>query len=298
MRIGVQLPEVERRVSWNELAQMAAAIEDLGFDSIWVGDHLLYRDSFSVDDAKGPWEAWTSLAGLAAITKRVALGPLVAATGFHAPTMIAKMAGTVDEMSGGRLILGLGAGWNPVEFAGYGFPFDQRVARFGESFEIIRRMLGGERFDFTGQFFALEQAELAPAPRPGGPPLMIGSNGPRMLALTLPHVEYWNSWFEDFANDPEQLPPLLAKIDAACKSVGRDPATLKLTVAVLIQFGAEASRRNSSNPIRGSASELANTFERFARAGIEHIQLVLDPITLESIEKAAEALALFRRSNP
>lgn len=294
MKIGIQLPEVERPVAWPELRAMSLAIESAGFDSIWVGDHLLYRDSHGVDGARGPWEAWSLLASIAAITERVELGPLVAATPFHSPAMLAKKAATVDEISGGRLILGLGAGWNQVEFDAFGFPHDRRVARFIEAFEIIRRLLAGERFDYHGLFNHLEGAELVPPPRRESPPLMIGSNGPRMLAATLPHVHAWNSWYEDFDNDPGALPDLLDRIDRACIDAGRDPATLSKTVAVLIQFGDEALRRNPCNPIRGSAAEMADVLARFQATGIDHVQLVLDPITLQSIDRAAEVLGVLR----
>src|SRR4030095_9455128 len=149
LRIGVQLPEVERQgVRWPEYLAMARAAEEVGFDSIWVGDHLLYRGDDQIE--RGPWEAWTLLAALAAATERVELGPLVACTAFHSPGLIAKMAGTVQEISGGRLVLGLGAGWNEEEFRAFGLPFDHRVSRFEESFEVIRRLLGGERVTVHG----------------------------------------------------------------------------------------------------------------------------------------------------
>ena len=133
LRIGIQLPEVERDVRWPEYAAMARAAERAGFDSIWVGDHLLYRDDGRPE--RGPWEAWTLLAGLAAVTERVTIGPLVACAGFHAPAMLAKMAATVDEVSGGRLVLGIGAGWNRTEFDAFGLPFDHRASRFEEAFD-------------------------------------------------------------------------------------------------------------------------------------------------------------------
>ena len=150
MRIGVQLPEVEREVRWPEYAAMARAAEDGGFDSIWVGDHLLYRGDARPE--RGPWEAWTLLAGLAASTERVELGPLVACR-FHPPGVVAKMAATVDEVSGGRFVLGLGAGWNETEFDAFGIPFDQRASRFEEAFEIVRRLLEGERVTLDGRFW-------------------------------------------------------------------------------------------------------------------------------------------------
>ncbi|MDX1449627.1 MAG: LLM class flavin-dependent oxidoreductase, partial [Acidimicrobiia bacterium] len=231
MRVGVQLPEVERVVRWPELRRMATQIEQAGFDSIWVGDHLLYEE----DEVRiGPWEAFTQLAAIAAVTERVEIGPLVAAQPFHQPTILAKQAATIDEISGGRLILGLGAGWNRLEFEAFGLPYERRVSRFEEGFEIIRRLLAGETVTFRGEFYEITECVLhPPSARPGGPPLMIGSNSPRMLSIALPHVASWNSWFVDFENDPAQLPPLLATIDEACVAAGRDPETLERTVAML-----------------------------------------------------------------
>lgn len=291
MKVGVQLPEVERAVGWPELKAMTLAIEAAGFDSVWVGDHLLYRDA---QGSRGPHEAWTLLGAIAAVTERLEIGPLVAATAFHAPVMLAKKAATVDEISAGRLIFGIGAGWNEVEFDAFGLAYDNRVARFAESFEIVRRLLAGEVFDFEGRYHHLAGAELAPAPRHGGPPLMIGSNGPRMLELTLPYVAAWNSWFEDFDNDPKILPGLLDRIDTACSAVGRDPSTLEKTVAALFQFGDIPLRRNSTNPITGDRGQMAEALDAFAATGISHVQLVLDPITLDSIELAAGVLAAWR----
>lgn len=285
MKIGVQLPEVERVVGWAELEQMARLIEDSGFDSIWVGDHLLYdRDG----QRRGPWEAWTQLAAVAAVTERVELGPLVAALPFHNPAVLAKLAATVDEISGGRLVLGVGAGWNETEFRAFGLPYEQRVARFAEEFEIIRRLLAGERFDFAGEFYRLEGAQILPAPRPGGIPLMLGSNGPRMLSLALPHVAMWNSWFNDFDNSPAGLAPLLAQIDRACEGAGRDPAGLERSVALLLGFEAAPGGRGTVDAITGSPQQMAGVLQEVADLGVAHVQLVLDPITLASIERAAE----------
>ena len=139
---------------------MAQAAEDVGFDSIWVGDHLLYRD----DDGRerAPWDAWTLLAALAAATQRVQLGPLVACTAFHPPGLIARMAAALAEVSGGRFVLGLGAGWNQDEFRAFGLPFDHRVSRFEESFTIIRRLLAGERVTLEGSYCQARRRRIAP----------------------------------------------------------------------------------------------------------------------------------------
>src|SRR5436190_5892001 len=183
LRVGIQMPEVEREVRWPEYVAMARRAEEVGFDSLWLGDHLLYR--LADGSSRGPWEVWTMLAGIAAATSRIRLGPLVASTAFHAPAMLAKLAATVDEISGGRLILGLGAGWNETEFAAFGFPFDHRIDRFEEAFTIIRTLLQDGAIDFDGRYFQAREAELLPRPHtPGGPSLMVGSIGPRMLRIT------------------------------------------------------------------------------------------------------------------
>ncbi len=292
MKVGVQLPEWERHVRWDEVSRMVRLVEDSGFDSIWVGDHLLYRER---DTAVGPWECWSQLAAAAAITHRVELGPLVAATSFHSPAMIAKKTATIDEISGGRFVLGLGAGWNRPEYEAFGFAFDHRVSRFVEAFEIIRRLLAGEEVTFRGEYYRLNRSVTTPrGPRDGAIPLLVGSNGPRMLEATLPHVAAWNSWFSDFDNRSSNLPPLIDLVDRACEAVDRDPADVERTVALMMQFSPDLRLERSSNPLRGSPTELAAELEACRRLGISHVQLVLDPITLASVEDAARVLEAFR----
>jgi alkanesulfonate monooxygenase SsuD/methylene tetrahydromethanopterin reductase-like flavin-dependent oxidoreductase (luciferase family) len=301
LKVGIQLPEVEREVRWPELLDMIRAIEDLGFDSIWLGEHLLYR--WPDRDPRAPWEAWSMMAAIAATTSRVVFGPLVACTNFHNPAMLAKQATTIDEISGGRLILGLGAGWNETEFRAYGFPYDHRVDRFEEAFTIIRTLLQEGAIDFDGRWYQIRDCELLPrGPRPNGPPLMIGSNGPRMLRATVPHVQSWNTWFADIANQPAGVPALRARVDEACRDVGRDPSTLERTVAVLVKLPGGTGRiqggyaDDPSPPVEGSPVEIAASLRAFAEQGIGHVQLVLDPITLESIRALAPVLTELDRS--
>jgi probable F420-dependent oxidoreductase len=285
LKVGVQLPEVERVVRWPELADMARAAEGVGLDSLWVGDHLLYRDQRH-GGAVGPWEAWTTLAGLAAVTAHIELGPLVAATAFHNPAMLAKQAAMIDEISGGRLTVGLGAGWNDVEFRAFGFPFDQRISRFEEAFTIIRTLLGEGAIDFDGRFYQVRDCELLPrGARPGGPPLLIGSNGERMLRITTPHVSAWNTWFDAYGNDPARLAPLQQRVDEACREAGRDPHTVERTAAVLLRFPDGGGRIGATDPpVEGTPEQMADALRAFAAAGIGHVQLVLDPITVASVE--------------
>jgi probable F420-dependent oxidoreductase len=298
LKIGVQLPEVEREVRWPELRDMARAAEEAGFDSLWVGDHLLFRDPDL--PLRGPWEAWSVLAALAAVTERVQIGPLVASVSFHNPAMLAKKAATIDEISGGRLILGLGAGWNEPEYRAYGYPFDHRVDRFEEAFAIIRGLLRDGRVDFEGRYHQARDCVLVPRPiRKDGPPIMVGTTGPRMLRLTARYADAWNAWFTWFGNHPGGIAPLREKVDDACAGVGRDPATLIRTVAVLVQVeGKEVARRGGRRekvaPLRGSANELADQLRAFVPEGISHIQLVVDPITVTSIERLAPVLQAVR----
>jgi probable F420-dependent oxidoreductase len=296
-RIGIQLPEVERRVGWDELTTMARRAEDVGFDSLWLGDHLLY--DLPGIGPRGPWEVWTSLAALAMVTERVELGPLVASTAFHEPTMLAKQAATVDAISGGRLIVGLGAGWNEREFRAFGFPFDRRVDRFAEAFTIIRTLLTEGRIDFEGEFHRVDDCVIDPPPtRPGGPPLLVGSIGRRMLSLTAPHMDAWNVWWADHGNSPEGWVELNERVTAACEAVGRNPSEVTRTSAVLVQMSGGRGRvmgndqRREVAPISGSVEEMAGRLSEFARAGVEHLQLVVDPITLESIDTLGEVLAV------
>lgn len=288
MKIGVQLPEVERPVSWGEVRQVASTAEQCGLDSIWVGDHLLYRDDEGA--ARGPFECWSALAALAEATERVTLGPLVAATSFHAPGILAKKAATVDDISGGRLVLGLGAGWNQVEYRAFGFPYDRRVDRFEEAFTIIRTLIRRGAIDHQGEHYTLRDCELVPRPR-ADLPLMVGSNGARMLAITLPHVDMWNTWHTHYGNRPEGIETLTATVDEACRRVGRDPGSLVKTAAVYVQLprgeGREAGsdERPETEPI--PAASFPQALEGFAREGIDHLQVVLDPIDAAGVEELA-----------
>jgi probable F420-dependent oxidoreductase len=288
-RVGIQLPEVERRVDWPELISMARAAEAVGFDSVWLGDHLLYELPGGV--TRGPWEAWTGLAALAAVTERVELGPLVASTSFHSPAMLAKQAATVDAISGGRLILGLGAGWNEREYRAFGFPYDHRVSRFEEAFAIIRTLLRDGRVDFHGTYYRVDDCVLDPGPaRPGGPPLMLGSTSPRMMSIALPHVDAWNVWWSQYGNTPEGFAALRNRVEDAAVRAGRAPGEVEATAAVLVGLPGGSGRLmgNKYNaavaPVQGSAADISAHLEAMAAAGASHVQLVVDPITLASIE--------------
>ena len=297
-RVGVQLPEVERAVPWPEMVAMARTAERVGFDSIWLGDHLLYDLPDGV--VRGPWEVWTALAALASVTERVELGPLVASTSFHAPAMLAKFAATVDAISGGRLILGLGAGWNQREYSAFGFAYDKRVSRFEEAFTIIRELVRTGRSNVRGAYYDVVDCVLDPRPvRPGGPPLMLGSVSPRMMRIGLPHVDAWNVWWSDYGNDAEGFAALRTRVEDAAEQAGRTAGEVEATAAVLVQLPGGAGRLMGETyndravqpvPVGGLTEHL----HAMADAGAVHLQLVLDPVTVESIETVGDSLREFR----
>jgi alkanesulfonate monooxygenase SsuD/methylene tetrahydromethanopterin reductase-like flavin-dependent oxidoreductase (luciferase family) len=286
MRIGVQLPEVERDVRWPEVAAMARAADETGFASLWVGDHLLYRGGGRPD--RGPWDAWTQLAALAALTYRVDLGPLVASTAFHPPGVLARMAVSIDEVSGGRFIFGIGAGWNEAEFRAFGFPFDHLASRFEESFEIVHRLLAGEVVTFTGAFHRVEDAVLLPRPA-RRVPLMVGSNGARVLAATLPHVDAWNTWYSWYGNTSDGFAERNKEIDAACARVGRKPHEVLRTACVLVTVGPGGERPPDVAPV--PAERIAAHLKELSDAGADEAILVLDPVTERSVREIAQRIA-------
>jgi alkanesulfonate monooxygenase SsuD/methylene tetrahydromethanopterin reductase-like flavin-dependent oxidoreductase (luciferase family) len=289
-KVGVQLPEVERFVPWPEYVDLARRAEGIGFDSIWVGDHLIYDLPDGV--TRGPYEAWTTLAALATATERVEIGPLVASTSFHAPAMLAKLAATVDAISQGRLVLGLGAGWNRREYDAFGFPYDRRVSRFAEALAIIAPLLREGRTTFHGEFYDLDDCVLDPTPvRPGGPPLMVGSNSPRMLEIALPVVDCWNVWWSIYGNSVDGFAEVKAGVDAAMPEGRR----VEATAAVLVTTSGGQGRLMGESydaPVAPVALDrLADHVHALAEAGATHLQLVLDPITAESIDRVGAAVA-------
>jgi alkanesulfonate monooxygenase SsuD/methylene tetrahydromethanopterin reductase-like flavin-dependent oxidoreductase (luciferase family) len=286
--VGVQLPEVERHVPWTEYVAMALAAEEVGFDSIWVGDHLLYRGDGRPE--RGPRDAWTLLAGLAAVTGRVRLGPLVACLAFHPPGLIARMAAGVHELSGGRFVLGVGAGWNEVEFRAFGIPFDHRAARFAESFEIVRGLLHGERVTFHGRFLDVEDAVLLPPA--SQVPLMVGSVGDRVLRAALPYADAWNTWFADYGNTPEGFARANGAVSRIADEVGRDPASLRRSACVFVVLDRAGPERplEAARPVEGTPDRIADALRSMAEAGADEAILVVSPITERSIRTLGEVL--------
>ena len=289
--MGIQLPEVEREVRWPEIAAMARLADDVGLDSLWVGDHYLYRGDGRPE--RGPWEAWTQLAAIGAITSRVRIGPLVACLAFHAPGPLAKTIATVDEISGGRLVVGVGAGWNRTEFDAFGIAFDHRVDRFGESLPVLRRLLDGERVTFRGPHVEVEDAVLLPRPARRAP-VMLGSSGPRMLRLGLPHVDAWNVWWEDFGNTPDGFARASSAVDDAARDAGVDPASIERSACALVAFDPTSDERivpEGISALDGSPAALEDALRAFAAVGADEVIVVAVPIDSASIRTLGDVVA-------
>jgi probable F420-dependent oxidoreductase len=296
MKFGLMLPLAESETpGFSTLRDMALTAEEAGLDSIWGADHLIFRDDGSTE---GIHECWTLLTAVAAITTRVEVGPLVLALPFRNPALTAKMAAELDEVSGGRLILGLGCGWHKPEFDAYGYPFDHRVGRFEEGLEIIMPLLRGESVTFEGRFYTVRDAELRPRPiRPGGPPVMIAGKQPRMLSLVARHGAQWNAAWYGEPSAADELRTRLANLRGALDEAGRDPATLELTAGIHIAWD-DADDDAPERAIRGSVEDVAAALAGYDELGISHLIAHLFPRTVESVRRYADAAALARERVP
>jgi alkanesulfonate monooxygenase SsuD/methylene tetrahydromethanopterin reductase-like flavin-dependent oxidoreductase (luciferase family) len=298
IEFGIMLPESEYEMAgqtagWADFSAMAAKTEELGFDSLWFADHLQMKLPDGRD--QGAWECWSILSAFAATTKRIEIGPFVTATAYRNPALLARIAETVDEISGGRLVLGIGSGWAEWEYHVHGWPYDHRASRFEEALKIVTSLIRTGKADFEGEYYTIKDALLRPrGPRPDGMPIMIGTfKGERMMRLAAKEADHWNIWANAFGNRAADLKPLLEQMDGYCREVDRDPATLKRSASVLVDFEGAYGRPGQPVPsLTGTARELADEYLRYAEAGVELLQLYPDPCTVEGIERCAEAIAL------
>ncbi len=299
MKIGVRInhskiPNSGEALAYSELRQMAQTAESGGLDSIWLFDHLFYRHD--PQKTVGIWECWTLLSALAEATERVELGTLVLCTPFRNPALLAKMAHTLDEVSGGRLILGVGAGWHQPEFDAFGYDFEKRVDRFEEALQVIRPLIQGQSVDFAGTHYQVENCVITPlGPRPDGMPLLVGAHKPRMLRLVARYADQWNTaWL----GQPEELAERLELIHDACAGVGRDPATLDVTVGVQAVFPELGETFSiTEKPLTGTAEELAEAFHGYEEAGADHLIIFPLPTGVETVERVAEGVRNYQSSS-
>jgi probable F420-dependent oxidoreductase len=298
MKIGLVImlaehQELRRAYSYQKTREFALQAEEAGFDSLWLYDHMLYRGEDH--PTIGIWECWTFLSALADATQRVELGTLVACNSFRNPALLAKMAITLDEVSQGRLILGVGAGWNKPEFEAFGWSFDHRVDRFEEALQVIHPLLKEGKVDFEGKYYQTHDCEIRPlGPRAGGPPLMVGCGGKRMLRLTAKYADLWNI---GYLGQVETLLQPRQELLEACQEVERDPTTLGVTALLYIHYPKMAPLPEGLDnpPLTGTPSQIAKSMLAYEQAGVEHIMLHLIPYTPAAIRKSEEVVRIFHQ---
>jgi len=305
LQLGLMLPTgnpagLREAPRWSEMREMATLAEAVGFDTLLLADHFLFRTGPGVKvapgETRGIWEAWTLLAALAEATRRIRLCPLVLCTGFRNPALLAKMADTLDEVSNGRLILGIGAGWHEPEYLAFGYPFDHLVSRFEEALTIIHGLLRTGHLDFEGSYYSARECELRPrGPRPDGPPILIGAKGPRMLSLVARYADAYNTvWHVT----PEPAVPHFENVRAACRDAGRDPATLTLTAGTAVALTGPDGKVTGLRPdaLHGTPEQIAEQLRAFQSIGAEHMTVVVDPNTCVGIERFARVIEAVRRA--
>jgi alkanesulfonate monooxygenase SsuD/methylene tetrahydromethanopterin reductase-like flavin-dependent oxidoreductase (luciferase family) len=290
--VGIMVPITESghfgagTPRFSDVVEICQTAADCGYDSVWFADHFSFTDEEG--EVRGVWEAFTMMAAVAAVVPDVQIGSLVACTGFRNPGVIAKHADAIDEISGGRFILGLGAGWHKPEYDQFGFPFDYRVSRFEDAIRIIHPLLRQGEATHEGQFFQARGAVNEPrGPRPAGPPIMIGSSGERMLGLLAEFADGWNAgWHSSTASVQARID----KVHAACEAIDRDPATVALTIGSNIRMTPGSSTR--PDPVSGGVEERAQLMRDFRDMGFVHYIAGLDLCTPETVREFAESIAL------
>jgi len=274
---------------WQHVRESALTAEAEGLDSVWAPDHFFYRPEEG--DTVGMEEAWTVLSAVAGITERVEIAPIVICSAFRSPGLMANMAATLDAVSGGRLVLGVGAGWHDPEFEAYGYPTDHKVGRFEEWIQIVLPLLRGETVDFEGRWYQARAAAVFPRPE-RSIPVLIAGNKPRMLSLVARYADSWNTaWF---ARPDDRLHERLQALDAALADAGRDPATLERTIGLLVRDPDEPSEEQGEEWFAGSVEELAGLLREYEQLGFAHAIVITEPRTPRSIERLAEAARLSR----
>lgn len=310
MKIGLVLPQGSNEQAGatpgaRDVLEFARAAEGIGIDSLWLTDHFYFEPYLDFLDhgyqlpeeqkgvRGGYWECWTLLAALATETERVEIGTLVTNTAFRNPALLANMAETVDSLSDGRVILGLGAGDFRSEHTFHGYPWERRVSRFEEALRIVVPLLRGERVTVDGEHFRTHDAGLFPrGPRPEGPPIVIGmmQGGPRMRRLAVQYADGWSNWiaFEDSHSESyaARIQPML---DTA-EQYGRDPATMRRHVTVGVKAPDAEFIAPGATPITGPPAEIAEEFQRFAELGVDHLTIFLQPYSEEGLAWLAEVL--------
>ena len=299
MKVGVILPigsHANQPSPWAEVRAYALAAEAVGLDALWAFDHTIFR--FPDEPEWGGLEPWTVLSLIGGQTSRIELGSLVLGMRFRHPALLAKAAATLDDATGGRLTLGVGAGWHDPEYRAFGFPLDNRLSRTEEGFEILRRLLDGERVTYPGRFWQTDDAVLLPTPS-RRIPLLSSARGGRMMRIVARWADAWNGAWVARPDDP-LLVSRSAELDRACETVGRDPAAVERTAGVSIRFPDATLPGPTGNRVKdlmGDAAALAAGLAAFEAAGYRGVMIWPEPMNVHSIERIGEAVALLDRSH-
>jgi alkanesulfonate monooxygenase SsuD/methylene tetrahydromethanopterin reductase-like flavin-dependent oxidoreductase (luciferase family) len=286
MKVGMMLPQSPSDGdggSWPEIERLARMADEGGADSVWVCDHFLYRGE---GDEEGYHEPFTLLTAVGAITTRVEMGPLVAATSYRPVGMLAKIAATLDSVARGRLILGLGCGWHEPEYRAFDYPFDHRVGRFEEQLQALRPLLDGERVTMTGTWTRLDDAVILPRPE-RRIPIVVASEGPRMMALTARHADAWQCGWSGLPDDAFRRE--LASLEAACAAEGR---TDRIGLFKGVQANDDKDDTDPHLPLEAGA--IADGLAAWEAEGIDHVQLQVLPMTQSTFEIGLEGIRRFR----
>lgn len=267
-------PNSER--PWAEVRDLAAAVEAQGWDGLWYADHYMPNTPDGEPAGGDMHECFSILSALAATTSRMRLGSLVTPTTVNHPALIANRAATIDRISGGRFVLGMGAGWQINEHEAFGielFGAKDRVDRFAEAIEITSRMLSEDRVTFAGKHFTITNAPCEPKPIQSPLPILVGTGGPRMLRLTARFAQEWNTW-----GPPEGAGEVIKRLNEACEKEGRDPATVRKSVQALFFIMPDEASAESLRPkvpaersIVGTTSQIVEAVARYRDLGFDEV---------------------------
>jgi alkanesulfonate monooxygenase SsuD/methylene tetrahydromethanopterin reductase-like flavin-dependent oxidoreductase (luciferase family) len=290
--LGLMVPISEQSAfggtpHFRDVIEICRTAAEVGFEALWFADHFIYGNR--ADGFRGSWDAWTMMAAVAAAVPDVQVGPMVACTAYRNPGVIVKMTEMIDDISDGRFILGLGAGWHKPEYDQFGIPFEPRVTRFEEAMRIIHPLLRNGEVDVQGEYYQANDAVNLPrGPRPAGPPILIGSNGHRMLRILARYADAWNtSWH----NSTDKVIPQLERLDEACLDMGRDPATVVRTVG--LNVAREGYTGSRPEPVEGDTDATAGMMDAFRTLGFGHLICGLDPCTPASVAAFAPVIEAY-----
>ena len=264
--------------TWDEALERARWAEASGYHSFWYADHLMPFTEDGSTDPGDALECWSVLAAIGAVVPRLRLVSMVSPVSIHHPVLLAKRAVTTDHICGGRAVLGIGAGWQVNEHAGYGWELLEpapRVKRFAEAIEIIHRLLHGERVTFDGTYYSLADAPLGPGPVNARLPILVGTGSPRMLRLTARYADEWNTW-----GDPDEVARRVTRFLAACDAEERDPASLRRSAQANIFYVRNADERakaekeaTANRTLIGGAAELVEQIGRYEELGVDEFAI-------------------------